>query len=83
MDGSPLNGQTLSVSIKLTKQESRIRAKDKNKRKVEMADEYRLRNLYINYLHPSVDDQALRKAFQPFGRIVSVKVWIFYLLILL
>ena len=58
-------------------------AEDKTKREVELDEEFRLRNLYINHLHPSVDDQALREAFQPFGRIVSLKVWISYLLILL
>ena len=49
-------------------------AEDKKKRKLEMDEEFRLRNLYINHLHPSVDTQALREAFQPFGRTFSVLV---------
>ena len=53
---------------------------DKNKRKVKQADKYRQRNLYINDIHPSVNNQALREAFRPFGRLVSAEVWMFYLL---
>lgn len=72
-----VEGQNLYVNRAQKKSERQIELKKRYEQlKMERFNRYQGVNLYIKNLDDSIDDERLRKEFEPFGNITSVKVMV-------
>jgi polyadenylate-binding protein len=77
MNGKEVEGKTLYVGRAQKRQERQTELKRRFEvLKMERMNRYQGVNLYVKNLDDTIDDEKLRKEFQPFGTITSAKVMI-------
>ena len=75
MNGKEVNGRKLTVCRAQKKAERSAELKNRfEAQKQERISRYQGVNLYIKNLEEVVDDERLRKEFEPYGTITSAKV---------